>query len=165
MKPKTVRASRSLLLVAALCLTGAAPAAAATRVVVKRAPHGYRAVLSGQHEGAVTFLLNGRRIHRAAHAPYATRLAARALRGHDELAAQAPSGSLLASATVAASAPTVEITAAPPAATGETSATVSFTTQNAHMVQCRLDTRRYTACRAPAAMTGLARGPHIFRVR
>src|SRR3954452_5071802 len=109
MKPKTVRASRSLLLVAAICLTGAAPAAAATRVVVKRAPHGYRAVLSGQHEGAGTFLLNGPPTPRAPHAPSAMRLAARAAGGHDKFAAQSPADHLLASAPVDASAPTVQI--------------------------------------------------------
>src|SRR5689334_4183025 len=165
MKPKLVRVARPVALACLAALAASAPAAAADRVVLTHTGAGVRAVLAGHRQGAVVFLLNGRRIHRAAHAPYTTRLRARALVGHNELTAQAAGTGALAAATLTPSAPTVAITAAPPAETSDPTATLAFSTQNAKVVQCRVDDQRYAACRTPDALSGLAPGQHIFRVR
>jgi parallel beta-helix repeat protein len=165
MEPSQARVARTLLAAAALVAVGAVPATAAERVVVKRSHHGARAVLAGHHHGLVVFKVNGRRIHKASHAPYAVPLLRRTLVSHEELTAQSPKLGLLAAATLTPSAPTVNITAAPPSSTTDTTATFSFTTSGAKVVQCRIDDERYAACRTPYVRSGIAPGNHIFRVR
>jgi hypothetical protein len=61
--------------------------------------------------------------------------------------------------------PTVSISAAPPSTTTDTSASISFTTQWATTVMCRLDGGAFTVCTSPARYSGLPVGTHVFTVR
>jgi parallel beta-helix repeat protein len=165
MEPKQSRIAGTLLAAAALVAAGAVQATAAERVVVKHTHHSARAVLTGHHHGLVVFKVNGRRIHKATHAPYSVSLLRRTLVSHKELTAQSPQLGLLAAATLTPSAPTVNITSAPASSTTDTTASFAFATSGAKVVQCRIDDERYTACRTPYVRTGVATGNHIFRVR
>ena len=165
MEPKHARIAGTALVAAALVGVGAIPASAAERVVVKQTHHSARAVLTGHHHGLVVFKVNGHRIRKATHAPYAVPLPQRTLVSHEELTAQSPQLGLLAAATLTPAAPAVDITSAPVSSTTDTSATFAFTTSSAKVVQCRIDDERYAACKTPYVRTGIAPGNHIFRVR
>jgi hypothetical protein len=62
--------------------------------------------------------------------------------------------------------PSVEITAAPSAASGSANASFSFATAgDVAAVECDLDDGGFGACTSPRAYTGLADGAHVFTVR
>jgi hypothetical protein len=62
--------------------------------------------------------------------------------------------------------PETTITSGPPATTQDTSASFRFSASEAgSSFQCSLDAAAFTACTSPRDYTGLAVGPHQFRVR
>ncbi|MDQ2699760.1 MAG: hypothetical protein M3Y23_00350, partial [Actinomycetota bacterium] len=71
--------------------------------------------------------------------------------------------------SVDATAPTVTITDAPPAASASATATINFTTDDpAATIECRLgpdDSEPWTSCASPFEVNGLADGPQTFQVR
>lgn len=62
-------------------------------------------------------------------------------------------------------APTVTIDGAPDASTGETSAQLAFSADEAVSFECRLDDDAWEPCTSPASYAGLSPGEHTFRVR
>jgi hypothetical protein len=63
-------------------------------------------------------------------------------------------------------APTVRITAPPPASTASTSATIAFAADESPVTfTCALDGGTFAPCVSPAALTALAPGRHSFSIR
>jgi PKD repeat protein len=61
--------------------------------------------------------------------------------------------------------PDTTITSGPPATTISSSAEFQFTATEPATYECSLDTVAFATCSSPATYTGLAAGPHTFRVR
>ena len=61
--------------------------------------------------------------------------------------------------------PTVKITSQPPASTSSTTAAISFTTSNATLVECSLDSGNFFGCVSPQNYAGLSVGKHKVVVR
>ncbi len=67
--------------------------------------------------------------------------------------------------TVDVTAPTTTITAAPSGPVSMTSASISFTSNEAGTFQCSLDGAAYAVCTSPRSLTSLTQGAHTFAVR
>ena len=62
-------------------------------------------------------------------------------------------------------APTVTLTAQPPASTSATSVTISWTSSGATTTTCSRDSTTAVACASPVTLTGLSLGAHTFSIR
>ena len=68
--------------------------------------------------------------------------------------------------TVDTTPPDTTISAKPPAATNQTSASFSFSSSEANSTfECKLDSGTYGSCTSPKSYSGLAHGSHTFTVR
>jgi hypothetical protein len=69
--------------------------------------------------------------------------------------------------SLAAAAPTVQITSAPSDLTNNSAATFKFVATDAVTIECKLDTDVFEAepCTSPKSYTGLTDGPHTFTVK
>ncbi len=61
--------------------------------------------------------------------------------------------------------PQTTIDTGPPSATLSTSAAFTFSASEPSSFQCSLDNAAFAACTSPVELTGLAAGPHTFRVQ
>lgn len=62
-------------------------------------------------------------------------------------------------------APTVNLTQTPQPLTNQTTAQFVFSSGNVVNFECQLDNGAFAVCTSPRALTGLAAGAHVFRVR
>jgi len=83
-----------------------------------------------------------------------------------DLAGNTDSSSASNSWTIDLTAPNTSVDSGPPAATNQTSASFSFSSNElGSTFQCSLDGAAFTDCPSPQAYSGLAEGPHTFAVR